>query len=100
MLFYNKHLKRLFFIKKILKKILSTSRSLFLYAGLVPLSYLKADAASLVGIKNIGNTCYYNAEIQQLYSCKSLRARVIRYSGDRFNAYRSGQVGVSEKIGY
>lgn len=66
-------------MKNILKKILSTSCSLFLTAGLVPFSYLKANSADLVGIENIGNTCYYNAAIQQLYSCKSLRIRMINY---------------------
>lgn len=42
-------------------------------AGLYFSSHLKLNAANVVGLRNIGNSCYYNSAIQQMYSSKNFR---------------------------
>lgn len=41
--------------------------------GLCFCPHIKLSAANVVGLRNIGNSCYYNSAIQQMYSSKSFR---------------------------
>ncbi len=50
--------------------------------GAVVYYALKSSDNSINGIPNLGNSCYLNALIQQLYSIKSFRERIMRDNSD------------------